>query len=58
MITKSNRGFFQQSRGCNSKITDLIWPVFKLVSDFIHVHLICKFQADPIKTKQVTLMTA
>ena len=48
---------FQQSRGCNSKTNDLIWPVLELVWDFIHVHLICKFREDPIKSERVTLMT-
>ena len=31
--------------------TDLIWPGFKLIQDFIHVQLICKFQEDLIKTE-------
>ena len=56
LMTKSNR-FFQQSRGCNSKCNDRIWPVFKLVQEFIHVHLICKFQDEPNKTDWVMLMT-
>ena len=34
-----------------------MWPVFELFRDFIHVHLIRKFQEHPIKTEQVTLMT-
>ena len=73
LMTKSNRGFFssqeevtkindlislfQQSRGGNGKINVWIWPVFKLVQCFIHDHLICKFQAYPIKPEQGTLMT-
>ena len=48
---------FQKSRGCNSKTNNSIWPVFELFWDVIHVHLICTFQEDRIKTKQVTLMT-
>ena len=47
---------FQQSRECNSKINDLIWPVFELVRDFIHVHLKCKFQERLIKTEGVMVM--
>ena len=31
-MTKSNRGFFQQSKGCNSKINDLGPVVQSLVS--------------------------
>ena len=42
LMTKSIRGF---------------WPVFKLVRDFIHVHLISKFQEDLIKTEWLKLMT-
>ena len=56
LMTKSE-AFFSKSRGHNSKINDLIWPVFKLVQDFIHVHRICKFQEAFIKTDWVTLMT-
>ena len=43
----------QQSRECKSKINDPAWPDFKLVRDFIHVHLICKFQEYPIKLKEL-----
>ena len=49
---------FQQSRGCNSKINDPIWPILEFIQDFIHVHLVCKFQEDLIKTEQVMLMTS
>ena len=56
LLTKSNM-LFQQSRWCNSKINVLIWPVFKLDHEFIHGHLICKFQEHPIKTEWVTLLT-
>ena len=34
-----------------------IWPVFEMIWDFIHVHLFCKFQEEPIKTEWVMLMT-
>ena len=47
---------FQQSSGCNSKINNLMGTIFKFVQDFIHVHLICKLQDDPITTGQVMLM--
>ena len=47
----------QSSRGRNSKINEPIWPVFELVLDFIHVHIICKFQEHPIKTEWITMMT-
>ena len=48
---------FQHSRGHYSKITGPIWPGFKLVWESIHVHLICMFQEDPIKTEWAMLMT-
>ena len=47
---------FLQSGGCNSKINNLIWTVFEFIQNFIHVHLTCKFQEDPIKTEWVMLM--
>ena len=54
---KVKERLFQQPREPNSKINDPIWPVFALFRDFIHVHLICKFQEHPIKPERVTLMT-
>ena len=51
---KVKQWLVQQSRERNSKINDLICPVVKLVQDFILVHLICRFQEDPIKAERVT----
>ena len=48
------RLFFSKS-GCHSN--GGIWSGFKLIQDFIHVPLTCKFQEDPIKTEWVMLMT-
>ena len=48
---------FQQSRVYNSLTNNTIWPYFELFRDSIHVHLICKFQEDLIKTEWVSLMT-
>ena len=53
---KVKQRIFQQSRERNSKINDLMWPVFKPFRDFIHIH-ICKFQEDQNKIEWVTLMT-
>ena len=39
-----------------SKINNLIWTAYKFIQDFIHVHLICKFKDDQIKTELVLLM--
>ena len=40
------------------KINDPIWQGFKLIREFIHVHLICKYKEDPFKLhEQVVLMT-
>ena len=47
---KVKQRLFRQLGELNSKINDTKWPGFKLVSDFIHVYLICKFQADLIKS--------
>ena len=54
-MIKSNIGFFN-NQGDVTKINDLIWPGFELIQDLIHVHLIGKFQDDPIKTEHVMLM--
>ena len=34
----------------------MIWIVSEFIQDFIHVHLICMFQNDPIKPEWVVLM--
>ena len=44
-------------KGTNSKIDYPIWPVFESFWDFVHVHLIDKFQEDLIKTEWLTMMT-
>ena len=54
---KVKQRLFQQSRWCRAKINDPIWPGFELIWELILIHLICKFQADPIKTEWVMLMT-
>ena len=54
---KVKQMLFQQSRGRNSKINDRIWPVFKLVQYFIHVHIISKLQEHQIKTEGIIVMT-
>ena len=41
---KVKQRLYQQSRMCNSKINDLIWPVFELLQDSIHVHLSASFR--------------
>ena len=43
-------------KGRSSNINNLIWTVLEFIQDFIYVHLTCKFQDDPIKTKRVMLM--
>ena len=42
--------------GGNFKTNNPSCPGFKLVRDFIHVHLNCKFHEDPIKTECVILV--
>ena len=53
LMTMLNRRFFSAISGRNSKINDPIWSGFELIWDFIHVPLICKFQEDLIKYKQI-----
>ena len=40
------------SKGCNSKINDPILPFFEIIRDFVHVHLICKFQEEIKKVNE------
>ena len=52
---KDYQRLLQQSRECNSKINDPIWPDFDFIRDFMDAHLICKFQDDLIKTELVMM---
>ena len=54
---KIKQRLFQQSRGRNYKTNDPIWPVFELIRDFIHIHLIAKFQKHLIKIEGLMVMT-
>ena len=56
LMKKTNRSFFQQSNGRNFKINDRIWQLFELVQDFIHIHIITKFQEYPVKTEGVIVI--
>ena len=47
--------FFSNQGDVALRLFDPIWQVFQIVRDFIHVHLICKFQEHPIKPEWVTL---
>ena len=40
---------FRHSRASNSEVNSLIWPIFKLIREFMAVLAICKFEEDPIK---------
>ena len=44
-------GFSRRSRTANSAVSDLIWPNFELIRDFIVVQVACKNGGDPIKMK-------
>ena len=50
MLITIKQRLLQQSRECNCKINNSIWPIFELVPDFIQAHLICKFQEHPVTT--------
>ena len=44
--------FFRRSRAANSVVSSPIWPKFKLVRDFMHVLVTCKYKKDWIKTTE------
>ena len=55
-MTKSNRGFF--SNQGDATLRQMIRSRrVQLIRNFTYVHLICKFQEDPIKPELVMLMT-
>ena len=46
---KSKGKVLRRSRAANSIVSGLIWPKFKLVWDFMHVLVTCKYKKDWIK---------
>ena len=54
LMIKSNIGF-SNNQGDVAQTNDLLWWSFKLIQDFIHVHLSANFKL--IKTEWVMLMT-
>ena len=55
LMTKSNKSFFSNEEDKILRVM-IQSSSFQTLSRF-HVHLICKFQTDSIKTEQVLLMT-
>ena len=48
---------FRHSRAANSVVSSLIWPKFKLMRDFMHVLITCKYKKDWIKSNQEKVET-
>ena len=56
VMTMSNRGLFISPAEVNLRLMTGSGQFFELFRDFIHVHLICKFLVDPVKTEQDALV--
>ena len=54
----SSKGFFNWSRAANSKVHGWIQPNFKLIRDYIVVHVTCKNEEDPIKNEGSRVLTS
>ena len=54
---KSMGIFFRRSRAANSIVSCPSWPKFKLVRDFMHVLVICKYKKDRIKSNREKVET-
>ena len=50
--------YFRRSRAANSVVSGPIWPKFKLVRDFMHVLITCKYKKDRIKNNQEKVQTS
>ena len=50
--------FFRRLRATNSVRSDLIWPKFELVQDFMPVLVTCKFETNLIKNKRQKVETS
>ena len=48
---------FRRSRAANFVVSALIWPKFKLVRDFMHVLITCKYKMDRIKNNREKMET-
>ena len=44
--------FLDAKRAANSVVSGPIWPKFKLIQDFMHVLITCKYKKDWIKTQK------
>ena len=49
--------FFRRSRAANSVVSGPIWPKFKLIRDFMHVLVTCKYKKDRIKSNREKVET-
>ena len=54
---KSMGNFLRHSRAANSIVRSPIWPKFKLVRDFMHVLVPCKYKKDRIKSNREKVET-
>ena len=49
---------FRRSRAANSVVSGPIWPKFKVVRDFMHVLVTCKYKKDRIKNNREKVETS
>ena len=49
---------FRRSRAANSIVSCLIWPKVKLVRDFMHILVTCKYKKNRIKSNQEKVETS
>ena len=49
--------FLRCARADNSGVGGGIWPKFELIQAFIHVHVTCKNEDDPIKNEGARVFT-
>ena len=49
---------FRRSRAANSLVSGPIWPKVKLVPDFMHVLVTCKYKKNRIKNNRVKVETS
>ena len=54
---KAKQRFFSNQGDVMLKLIGSNLARFQLIREFIHVHLICKFQEEPIKAEILTQMT-
>ena len=52
------REMFKTRKAANSVVSDMNWPKFELIRDFMHVFVTCSYKKDRIKNNRAKIETS